>query len=164
MATFIAGAPTDILKDVTFLEKNALDIFKGMTKAGAEIAAQNMKAGANRAFKSGTGAQVNSKLKITKSYLTRKKEVTTKAAYYGYIPRKDGRRVKIKGGYYPGVPVPLLCNLVEYGTSSPRMPRQLKEYWDGQKKPFARKAFADVAGISAAMLKAQKQLSGGLLE
>ena len=164
MAKFTAGLPTDILKDVSFLEKNALDIFKGMTKAGAKVAAENMKVGATRAFKGDTAVRINSKLRVTRSYETRKKEITTKAAYYGYLPKKDGRKVKVKGGFYPGVPVPLLCNLVEYGTSSAIMPKQFKKYWDGQKRPFARPAFSDTGGITAAMLKAQKELSGGLLE
>lgn len=164
MAKFTAELPTDILKEVNFVEKNAIDIFKGMTKAGAEVAAENMRQGANRAFKHGVGAKMNSKLKVTKSYETRKKEITTKAAYYGYIPRKDGRRVKIKGNYYPGVPAPLLGNLVEFGTSSTKMPRQFKEYWDGQKKPFVRPAFSDTGRITAAMLNAQKELSGGILK
>ena len=164
MAKFTAELPTDILKDVNFVERNAIDIFKGMTKAGAEVAAENMRQGASRSFKHGVGAKMNSKLKVTKSYETRKREIATKAAYYGYIPRKDGRRVKIKHGYYPGVPAPLLVNLVEFGTSSQKMPRQFKHYWDGQKKPFVRPAFSDTGGITRAMLKAQKELSGGILE
>ena len=163
MAKFVAQLPTDILKDVNFLEKNCFEIFGGMTKAGAQHAGENMKARATKAFKSGVGAKVASKMKITKTYETKKKEITTKAAFYGYIPRKDGTRVKIKGNYYSGVPVPLLCNLVEYGVKSSAMPKQFKEYWDGQKHPFARPAFSDTNGIQAAMLKAQKELSGGLL-
>ena len=164
MAKFVAALPTEVLKDVDFLQNNCIDIFKGMTKAGAQVAAQNMKAGALRAFKGDTAAKMNTKLKVTKSYETKKGEITTAARYYGYIARKDGSRVKIKGNFYPGVPIPLLGNLVEFGVKSSRMPQQFKEYWDGQKHPFVRPAFSDTRGISEAMLQTQKELSKGLLE
>lgn len=163
MAKFVANLPADILKDIDFVQKNAIDIFKGMTKAGAEVAADNMRVGATRAFPGSLSASVNAKLRVTKSYETRRREITTKAAYYGYIPRRDGSRVRIRGGSYPGVPVPLLCNLVEYGTSG-AMPEPLKRYWSGRKSPFIRAAFSRTSSIREAMLTAQKELSGGLLE
>jgi len=43
------------------------------------------------------------------------------------------------------------------------MPEQFKRYWKN-KKPFVRPAFANKRGITDAMLKAQKELSGGILE
>ena len=170
MATFKAEAPTDVLKDVNFLERNAIDIFKGMTKAGAEVAAENIKANANRTFKNGMAAKVNAKLKVTKPYETRKHEIATGARYYGYLQTKrhDGSfSIKVKGkkyGPYPGLPASILANLAEYGTSSRAMPAQFREYWNGVKRPFIRPAFSNSAPIENAMLKAQKELSKGILE
>lgn len=165
MATFTAELPTDILKDVNFIETNAIDIFKGTTKAGAEVAAENMRTRVNHAFRSNVAQKINSKLRITKSYETRKREITTAARYYGYIPRENGSTVKIKGKYgYPGVPVPLLLALKDEGRSvSYTMPASLRGYWTRTKYPIIRPAFAD-GRIEEAMLKAQKELSGGLLE
>lgn len=170
MATFTAEAPTDVLKDVNFLEKNAIDIFKGMTKAGAEVAAENIKSNAGRTFKNGMAAKVNAKLKVTKPYETKKHEIATGARYYGYLTtnrHKGSFSIKIKGkqyGPYPGLPAAILANLAEYGTSSKAMPAQFKEYWDGVKKPFIRPAFSNSASIEKAMMKAQKKLSKGILE
>jgi len=169
MAKFNAGLPTDILENVNFVENNAIDIFKGMTKAGAEVAAENMKANATRAFKGSTASKMNAKLKITKPYETRKREITTAARYYGYIPKSGGGQFYLsqkgrKYGPYPGIPVSLLGNLVEYGVKSRTMPRQFRRYWDGQKHPFVRPAFSDTNGITDAMLKAQQELSKGLLK
>ena len=170
MATFKAEAPTDVLEDINFLKNNAIDIFKGMTKAGAEVAAENMKAGAAKTFKGGMASKINAKLKVTKPYETRKHEIATGARYYGYLPtarHKGSFTIKIKGkqyGPYPGLPAPLLANLGEYGTSSKAMPKQFKEYWDGNKRPFIRPAFSNAAPIESAMLKAQKELSKGILE
>lgn len=169
MAKFNATLPTAILDDVNFLERNAIDIFKGMTKAGAKVAAANMKANATRAFRGNTAAKMNAKLKITKPYETKKREITTAARYYGYIPKKGGGQFYLsqkgrKNGPYPGIPTKLLGNLAEYGVRSRAMPRQLRAYWDGHKHPFVRPAFSDTNGITSAMLKAQKELSKGLLQ
>ena len=165
MAKFTAELPTDILKDVNFLENNAIDIFKGMTKAGAEVAAENMKRRVGQAFKSDVAAKINSRLRVTKSYETRKKEIATAARFYGYIPRKNGSKVKIKGKYgYGGVPVPLLVALKDQGRSVAfTMPAPLRGYWTRTKYPITVPAFAD-GRIEQVMLKAQKELSGGLLE
>lgn len=164
MAKFEQELPTDILKDFDFLQNNAGEIFGKMTRAGAEVVKKQIAINAGRAFKSKTAKKLNSKLKITKTYDTPSDGgINTKVAYYGYIPRSDGKKVKIKGGTYPGVPAPLLAALREFGASSGGgMPEEFKEYWT--KRPFIRPAFDNRSAIEKAMLKAQKELSGGLLE
>lgn len=164
MAKFVQELPTDILKDFDFLQRNAGEIFGGMTRAGAEVVKNQIAINAGRVFKSKTASKLNGKLKITKTYHTRRDEaINTKVAYYGYIPRKDGQPFRIKGKTYPGVPAPLLAALREFGASSGGgMPDEFKHYWT--KKPFVRPAFENKSAIEKAMLKAQKELSGGLLE
>ena len=165
MARFEAELPTDILKDVEFVANNALKIFGGMTKAGAEVVKKDIEAGTRRVFDGDTAAKMVSKLKITRTYETPSDGgINNKIAFYGYIPRSDGKQVKIKGKYsYSGVPAPLLANLRENGASSSgAMPEPFKRYWT--KKPFVRPAFDNKGGIEKAMLKAQKELSGGRLD
>ena len=166
MAKFEAGLPTDILKDVEFVENNAVDIFKGMTKAGAEVAAQNMRNRVGHAFKGSVAVQSNAGLKVTKPYETKRREIATGARFYGYIPKKDGKPFKVKGySYNQGVPRPLLVALADEGKSvSSSMVRVFRDYWNGHKYPITIPAFANSAPIEAAMLKAQKELSGGRLE
>lgn len=164
MAKFEAELPSDILRDFDFLQNNAIEIFGGMTKAGAQVVKRQIATNATRAFDSKTAAKLNQRLKITRTYETPSDGgINTKVAYYGYIPREDGSKVKIKGGYYPGVPAPLLASLREYGAKSGgNMPTPLKRYWT--KRPFVRPAFENKGAIEKAMLKAQKELSGGILE
>ena len=166
MAKFKAIAPTEVLKEVEYIENHAIDIFKGMTKAGAERAAENMRPRAVKAFRNGVGAKVNARLKVTKPYETRRGSIATGARYYGYIPKKDGKPFKIKGySYNQGVPVPLLVALADEGRSiASTMVPQFRRYWNGIKYPITRPAFADTAGITNVMLKAQKELSKGILE
>lgn len=164
MAKFEAELPNDLLKDFNFLQHNAVKIFGGMTKAGAEVVKRQIATNATRAFDSTTATKLNQKLKITRTYETPSDGgINTKVAYYGYIPRKDGSKVKIKGGRYPGVPAPLLASLREFGArNGGNMPEPLKRYWT--KHPFVRPAFENKGAIESAMLKAQKELSGGILE
>lgn len=164
MAKFEAQLPTDILEDVDFIANNSVKIFGGMTRAGAKVAKQNIENGTRRAFDGELASRMASKLKMTRTYETPSdKGINTKVAFYGYIPRKDGSEVKIKGKYaYSGVPAPLLAALREYGASSKgAMPEPFKKYWT--KRSFVRPAFED-KGIEQAMLKAQKELSGGRLD
>ena len=73
-------------------------------------------------------------LKITKTY--------TKVAFYGYFINEEGKTV----------PAPLVANVFEYGRSNAPFP----------KYPFMRKSF-NKSQIEAAMLKAQKESSGGII-
>lgn len=164
MAHFNMELPSDILKDFDFLQKNAIEIFGGMTRAGAKVVKDQIAANANRVFRPKTAEKLNKRLKITKTYDTPSDGgINTKVAYYGYIPREDGKPVKIKGGSYRGVPAPLLAALREFGAkSSGGMPAEFREYWT--KMPFVRPAFDNRGAIEKAMLTAQKKLSEGLLQ
>lgn len=165
MAKFVMELPKDILKDVEFVQKNAVSIFGEMTQAGAQVAKQSIAQGAQRAFYPETARKMNEKLKITKVYNTRKdKAINTKVAYYGYIPKVNGMPFKIRKYEYPeGVPAPFLAALREYGGSLGNMPEPFKRYWR-VKIPFIRPAFANTAPIKKAMLEKQKELSKGILD
>lgn len=164
MAKFVSELPTEIMKDFEKIYGSTEEIFGGMTKAGALVVKQNIEAGTRKAFKGATASKMVSKLKMTRVYKTPSDGgINTKVAFYGYIPRKDGSAVKIKGGFYEGVPAPLLASLREFGASSGgAMPEEFKKYWT--KKPFIRPAFNKKSSIQKAMLQAQKELSGGLLD
>lgn len=164
MAHFQQELPTDILKDFDFLQKNAIEIFGGMTRAGAKVVKEQIATNAGRVFNPKTAVKLNKRLKITRTYETPSDGgINTKVAYYGYIPRENGKPFKIKGGTYKGVPAPLLAALREFGASGKgEMPAELRRYWT--KAPFVRPAFDNKGAIEKAMLRAQKELSGGLLE
>ena len=67
----------------------------------------------------------------------------TKVGFYGYFENDEGKKV----------PAPLVANVFEYGRSGLPFP----------KHPFLRKSFKK-SEIEQAMLKVQKEKSGGLLE
>ena len=164
MAKFQMELPTDVLNEFDFVRNNCANIFGKMTRAGAEVVKSQIATNATRVFKAKTASKLNQKLKITKTYDTPTDGgINTKVAYYGYIPKSDGKPFKIKGHTYQGVPAPLLAALREFGASGGgNMPPELKEYWT--KRPFVRPAFDNKSAIEKAMLKTQKELSGGLLE
>lgn len=169
MAKFKGELPTDILNDIDFVNQNAGHIFGEMTRAGAEHAADTMRRRTNQAFKGGLAEKVNSKLKVTKTYVTKRdKAINTAARYYGYISTdKKPFYLSMKGrkyGPYPGLPVTILMRLKEGGIKSTSMPEPFRKYWKTQKYRIKDPAFDDAMGIEAAMLKTQKKLSKGLLE
>ena len=69
------------------------------------------------------------------------KAAVAKVAFYGYFINENGVRT----------PAPLVVNVFEYGSSK------------FAKRPFFRRSFKK-SQIESAMLKAQKELSGGLLD
>lgn len=141
MAKFEMQLPDQIMKDIQMLNDNYEEIFGGMTKAGAEVAMQNIKASLPNGIKD---SKMMSCLKMTKTYKTPSDEgINTKVGFYGYFINKDGVRT----------PAPLVANVFEYGRSNAPFPKQ----------PFLRKSFSK-GRIEKAMLEAQKRLSGGLLE
>ena len=141
MAKFEMQLPTEIMKDIQKIHDNADDIFGGMTKAGAEVVLGNMRTGVPSSFH---GSEIMKCLKMTRTYkMPSIHGVATKVGFYGYFNNKKGQRV----------PAPLVVNVYEYGRSD-------KPF---KKHPFVRKAFKK-GEIEQAMLKAQKTLSGGLLE
>lgn len=115
MAKFKSELPYDLLKVFEDLETDCEEMFGEMCKSGAEVVYNNVKSNMKRAFKS--TRSLDKGLKITKVYKT---------------PSDDGINVHI--GFYgyndKGVPIPLIAQAREYGTSSGEA-----------KKPFFRKSF-----------------------
>lgn len=115
MAKFKSELPYDLLKVFEDLETDCEEMFGEMCKSGAEVVYNNVKSNMKRAFKS--TRSLDKGLKITKVYKT---------------PSDDGINVHI--GFYgyndEGVPIPLIAQAREYGTSSGEV-----------KKPFLRKSF-----------------------
>lgn len=155
MAKFTMELPDEIMKDFQKIYDNSDEIFGGMTRAGAEIAMNNVKASVPL-------TSMSSHLKLSKTYKTPSDDgINTKVYFSGYLPfngnRKTFKRRGRSGGEVytttKGVPADFLAQIYEYGRSTRPFP----------KKPFFRKSFKK-AQIEKAMIKAQKQLSGGLLD
>ena len=119
MAKFKSELPYELMKVFEDLETNCEDMFGEMCKAGAEVVYNNVKSNMSKAFKSTRSLEKG--LKITRVYKT---------------PSDDGINVHV--GFYgyneEGVPIPLIAQAREYGTS-----RDGKEH--EKKKPFFRKSF-----------------------
>lgn len=134
MAKFKSELPNELMKVFEDLETNCEDIFGEMCKAGAEVVYNNVRSNMKKAFKS--TKSLDKGLKITKVYKT---------------PSDDGINVKI--GFYgyneEGVPIPLIAQAREYGTSSGE-----------KKKPFFRKSFKK-KDIEQAMQKVQDKYIKG---
>ena len=128
MAKFQEELPNDLIKLFEDLELNYFDMFGEMCKAGAETVHSNVSSNMGKAFK--TTKSLQKGLKITKVYRS---------------PSDDGINVHI--GFYgyndEGVPIPLIAQAREYGTSKGEA-----------KKPFFRKSFSKKA-IEQAMQKVQ---------
>lgn len=138
MAKFDMQLPTDIIKDIEFINNNSDNIFGQMTKAGAETVYKNIKTNIPRNF---IGSNIMNCLKITKIYKTPSDGgINTKVGFYGYFINENGVET----------PAPLVANVFEYGSSK------------FTKRPFFRKSFKK-AQIEKAMLEAQKQYSKGIL-
>lgn len=141
MAKFELQMPTEIMRDIQKIYNNADEIFGEMTRAGAEVVNRNIEATVPQSIRD---SKMMDCLKITKTYKTPSDDgINTKVGFYGYFENKDGKIV----------PAPLVANVFEYGRSNSPFPKQ----------PFMRKAFKKKE-IEAAMLKAQKKASGGLLD
>lgn len=141
MARFEMQLPDEIMKDFKKIYDNSDEIFGAMTRAGAEVAMKNIKANVPDSIKT---SDMMHCLRITKVYKTPSDDgINTKVGFYGYFKNKNGQIVA----------APLVANVFEYGRSSSPFPKQ----------PFMRKSFRK-AQIEKAMLKAQKDASGGLLE
>lgn len=154
MAKLNLELPTEVINEIQEVEKNADEIFGGMTRAGAELVWHNVKLTAPT-------PEIASKFKLSKTYKTPTDGgINTKVYCSGYIPFSDPNRKyfsrSAKGHMYhttKGVPVDFLVKLYEYGRSTSPFP----------KHPFFRNAFKGNE-IEKVMLKAQKELSGGLLD
>ena len=141
MAKFNLELPTEILKDFERINKDSEKIFGEMTKAGADLVEKNIRANVPDAIRKSNMMKC---LKVTRTYKTPSDDgINTKVGFYGYFENKQ----------HQIVPAPLVANVFEYGRSNAPFP----------KHPFLRKSFKK-AEIEQAMLKKQKELSGGLLE
>ena len=155
MARFKMELPTEIMKDFKKIYDNSEDIFGQMTKAGAEVAASNVRNNVPR-------SSMASHVKLTRTYKTPSDDgINTKVYFSGYLPFKGNRtsfdRRGRKGGKVykttKGIPVDFLAMVFEYGRSGYPFPKQ----------PFFRKSFKK-GQIEKAMLQKQKEVSGGLLD
>lgn len=141
MATFKLELPTEIMQDIRTLEKNADKIFGGMTRAGAEVVEENVRKLVPESWKD---SEIMDCIKISRTYNTPSDDgVNTKVLISGYFFNKKGYKT----------PAPLVANMFEYGSDTRNFPKQ----------PFFRKSFRKNQ-IEKAMLKAQKELSGGILD
>lgn len=134
MAKFKSELPNDLIKVFEELDVNCEDIFGEMCRAGVEVVYNNVKSHMSKAFK--TTRSLEKGLKITKVYKT---------------PSDDGINVHI--GFYgydeDGVPIPLIAQAREYGTSKGE-----------KKKPFFRRSFKK-KDIEQAMQKVQDKYIKG---
>lgn len=142
MARFEMEIPNDIIKQMEQVSNDCEKIFGEMTKAGAEVVYKNIKASVPKGIRD---SEMMDCLKVTDVYKTPSDDgINTKVAFYGYFTNDNGVKT----------PAPLVANVFEYGRSNaPQF----------QKHPFMRKSFKKKQ-IEEAMLKAQKDASGGLLD
>ncbi len=139
MARFNLELPTEIMRDIERIYSNSDEIFGEMTKAGAEVVEQNIRANVPASF---INSNIMHCLKMTRVYKTPSDDgINTKVGFYGYFINRNGKKT----------PAPLVANVFEYGSTKIT------------KKPFLRRSFRKDQ-IEKAMLEAQKRASGGLLE
>ena len=138
---FKVELPTEIIKDIERISGDCEEIFGAMTRAGAEVVESNIEANIPQSIRE---SNMMDCLKVTKTYKTPSDDgINTKVGFYGYFQNEEGRTVA----------APLVANVFEYGRSSAPFP----------KHPFLRKSFKRKQ-IEEAMLKAQIEASGGLLD
>lgn len=123
--------PDDLIKTFSSIEKNTDKMLGEMTKAGAEVVVNNVKANLPEGLKD----LPSSNITLTKTYKTPSDDgINTKVVISGYFTNKNGKRT----------PAPLVANMFEYGSSKREYPKQ----------PFFRKSFRK-AQIEKAMLDVQ---------
>nr|DAX39472.1 MAG TPA: hypothetical protein [Caudoviricetes sp.] len=123
--------PDDLIKTFSSIEKNTDKMLGEMTKAGAEVVVDIVKANLPEGLKD----LPSSNITLTKTYKTPSDDgINTKVVISGYFTNKNGKRT----------PAPLVANMFEYGSSKREYPKQ----------PFFRKSFRK-AQIEKAMLDVQ---------
>ncbi len=138
MAKFVMQLPTEIIKDLEYINGNSDKIFGEMTKAGADVTIKNIRSNIPKSF---ADSNIMNCLKVTRVYKTPSDQgINTKVGFFGYFTNKNG----------VSTPAPLVANVFEYGSSK------------FTKRPFFRRSF-NKAQIERAMLEAQKRFSKGLL-
>ena len=139
MASFELELPKEIMDDVKKIYDNSDKIFGGMTEAGAKTVLENVKTNVPKSWR---GSNIMKCIGLTKTYKTPSDDgINTNVIISGYFNNSRGVRT----------PAPLVANVFEYGSTKQ------------SKQPFFRKSFKK-AQIEKAMLEAQKELSGGILE
>ena len=141
MAKFNLELPSDIMRDFQNIMNDSDKIFGAMTQAGAEVVEKNIISNLPDAIRKSNMMKCHKKTKVYKT--PSDDGINTKVGFFGYFENEDGKTV----------PAPLVANVFEYGRSNAPFP----------KHPFMRKSFKKNE-IEQAMLKAQKEASGGLLE
>lgn len=141
MAKFTADIDENVLKDISYIDKQFDHIFGGMTQAGAEVVYKNAISALPEALKS---SEFTKNVKLSRVYKTPSDNgINTKVMITGYFKSREGKKT----------PAPLVANMFEYGSGKRKYP----------KHPFFRKSFKK-SQIMKAMEEAQKKLSGGLLD
>lgn len=141
MAKFTVQLPDKVIREMKKVHDNTEEIFGEMVEAGAKVVESNVRANLPKGMRDSAGL---SRIKLTRVYRTPSDDgLNVKVGIWGYFTNSNGQRV----------PAPLVANVFEYGRSGKPFPKQ----------PFFRKSFRKDQ-IEAAMLKAQKQASGGLLD
>ena len=134
MAKFQSELPNDLIKVFEDLETNCDEMLGEMCEAGAEVVYNNALSNMKKAFKSTRSLEKG--LKVTKVYKTPSDDgINVHVGFYGYTDE--------------GVPIPLIAQAREYGTSKGEA-----------KKPFFRKSFKK-AQIEAEMQKVQDKYIKG---
>lgn len=138
MARYESILPTELIKQFEEVYDNTFNMIGDMTKAGAQVAYENVKSNMKKSFKS--VKSLNKGLTLTRVYRTPSDDgVNCKVGFYGYDTSKKTKK------YPNGVPIPLIALAREYGTSSGE-----------SKKPFFRKSFKKTE-IEEKMKKVQEK-------
>lgn len=139
MAAFETELPYEVIKQLEDLHSGTTQIMGKMVLAGAKVAEAAIRANVPAEFR---GSDIMSCLGHTGVYETPSDHgVNYKVGFSGYFTNHNGERV----------PAPLVCNVYEYGSTK------------FHKRPFFRKSFNKKA-IEDAMMEAQKEASGGVLD
>lgn len=138
MARFFGELPNNLIKEFEDLETNVPEMMGKMCKAGATAVYNKV---CNNLTKSFDRTETLLKgLKITRVYKTPSDDgINVHVGFYGY------NTDKITNAHPKGVPIPLIAQAREHGTSSGE-----------EKKPFFRKSFSK-REIEQAMLEVQSQ-------
>jgi hypothetical protein len=148
MAKFEAELPLDLIESFNALNKNSEQIMGDMTRAGAEVVLNKIKAKCP--------ASIRNHAKLSVTYKTPSDgAINTKVYYSGYVPFSDPNRnyfsrAGANGRTYStakGVPASFLAILYEYGRSNAPFPKQ----------PSLRSAIGDRSAIEQAMFEAQEK-------
>ena len=83
MAKFVMQLPTEILKDIEYINGNSDKIFGEMTQAGAEVTLNNIRTNIPKGF---ADSNIMNCLKVTRVYKTPTDQgINTKVGFFGYF-------------------------------------------------------------------------------